>query len=350
MSIKEGELGMELLSDKDIFSDVRSYVETVKQEMHASGSALVIIKDDKFIYEGYSGTHHFGIGAKNVNATSRFNVYSVRVTYVGLAVAIAIHDGLLSLDDRVRDHLNEYDVDILGDTTIKHLLTRCTGLKFERNTVSRVFDLETNIEGKKPDLLAKIVYNATGKTVNEILTNKVFKPLNLTNTSWVTAGSDNLVCDFDVSTGFSTLRMGSNIGDERNLYVSARELALWGNLHLNKGRHEDEQILHRNIFDLATSIQSPNRLPKQLPKFGFLWWIKDRDVTFKYNELGSDLPDGTYQILGASGCSCTVIPQFNMVAVRMYNSIHAYEELGFDYIKDIQKFGNLIVQSANKLQ
>ena len=143
--------------------------------------------------------------------------------------------------------------------------------------------------------------------------------------------------------------MGSNIGDDRNLYVSARELALWGNLHLNKGRHEGKQILPRNIFDLATSIQSPDSLPKQLPKFGFLWWIKDNEVTVNYNEFGSDLPDESYQILGASGCSCTVIPKFNMVAVRMYNSIDAYENLGFDYIKDIQEFGNLLVQSANKL-
>ncbi|MCM3743198.1 beta-lactamase family protein [Sporosarcina luteola] len=340
---------MELLINKDFFNDVTSYVETIKEEMHASGSALVIIKDNKIIHEWYAGTHHFENGAKKVDDTSRFNVYSVRVTFVGLALAIAIHEGLLSLDDRVSDHLNEYDVDILGNTTIKHLLTRCTGLKFEKNTVSRVFDPETSIEGKKPDLLAKILYNATGKTVNEVLTKKVIKPLNLTNTGWVTEGNDNLVCDINLSTGYPTLRMGSNKGDDRNLYVSARELALWGNLHLNKGSHEGEQILPRNIFDLATSIQNPDSLPKQLPKFGFLWWIKDSEVNVNYNELGSDLPDGSYQILGASGCSCTVIPRFNMVAVRMYNCIDAYENLGFDYIKDIQRFGNLIVQSANNL-
>ncbi|REB10974.1 class C beta-lactamase-related serine hydrolase [Sporosarcina sp. BI001-red] len=340
---------MELFFNKDIFNDVSSYSEKVKNQMHASGSAVVIIKDNKLVHEWYSGTHHFEKGAKKIEDTSRFNVYSVRVTYVGLAVAIAIHEGVLSLDDKVSDHFNEYDVDILGNTTIKHLLTRCTGLIFEKNTVSRVFDLETNIEGKKPDLLAKILYNATGKTVNEVLTNKVIKPLNLINTGWVTEGNDNLVCDINLSTSYPTLRMGSNIGDERNLYISAKELALWGNLHLNKGKHEGKQILPRNIFDLATSVQSPNSIPSHLPKFGFLWWIKGSEVSINYNELGSDLPDGSYQILGASGCSCTVIPEFNTVAVRMYNSIDAHENLGFDYIKDIQKFGNLIIESVKNL-
>lgn len=173
----------------------------------------------------------------------------------------------------------------------------------------------------------------------------VFKPLNWTNTGWTTGGNRNLVCDINSSESYPSLRIGSNIGDERNLYVSTRELALWGNLHLNKGMFEGRQILPKEVFDLATSVQSPNTIPVQLPKFGFLWWIKDREVDVDYNELGSDLPYGSYQILGASGCSCTVIPEFNAVAVRMYNSLNASENLGFDYIKDIQMFGNLVISS-----
>ena len=145
------------------------------------------------------------------------------------------------------------------------------------------------------------------------------------------------------------MRIGSNIGDERNLYVNARELAYWGNLHLNKGIVEGKSILPQEIFELTTSVQSPTSLPRELPKFGFLWWIKDGDVAVDYNELGSELPDGSYQILGASGCSCTVIPEYNAVAVRMSNSLNAYENLGFDYIKDIQTFGNLVNATLKNL-
>ncbi|GIN58273.1 hypothetical protein J8TS2_25920 [Lederbergia ruris] len=173
----------------------------------------------------------------------------------------------------------------------------------------------------------------------------MFKPLNWTNTGWVIEGKNNLVCDIDSSKSYPTLRIGSNSGDERNLYVSARELAYWGNLHLNKGVFEGRSILPQEIFELTTSVQSPNSFPHQLPKFGFLWWVKDGDVSVSYNELGSELPDGSYQILGASGCSCTVIPEYNAVAVRMSNSLNAYENLGFDYIKDIQMFGNLVISS-----
>jgi hypothetical protein len=117
---------------------------------------------------------------------------------------------------------------------------------------------------------------------------------------------------------------------------------------LNKGLINREQVLPREVFDLATSIQNPKTLHHQLPKFGFLWWIKDSKVAYEYDELGSDLPDGSYQILGASGCSCTVIPKLNAVAVRMYNSLYTYDNEGFDHIKDIQTFGNLVVSALKE--
>ena len=339
---------MDLTLNNEVFKDITSYTEKVKKEMYASGSALIIMKDNKIVHEWYSGTHHFEKGARKIDYSSRFNVYSTRVTYVGLAIAIAAYEGSLDLEDKLSDYFNKYDIECLGDTTIRHLLTRCTGLKFENKNVYRLAAIGTNIEGKRPDLLAEIIYKATGKTVNQVLSNRVFQPLNWENTGWVTEAENNLVCDINTSESYPTLRIGSNIGDERNLYVSARDLASWGNLHLNKGMFEGRQILPKEIFDLATSVQSPNTLPHKLPKFGFLWWIKDREVSVDYNELGSDLPDGSYQILGASGCSCTVIPEYNAVAVRMYNSINAYENLGFDYIKDIQMFGNLVISSLNK--
>ncbi|RIU90151.1 serine hydrolase domain-containing protein [Oceanobacillus picturae] len=340
---------MNITLNKGAFNDVTSFTEKTRRDMGASASALVIMKNNTIVHEWYSGKHHFEQGAKKVNLNSRFNVYSVRVTYVGLAIALAVYDGFLNVDDKISDYLNEYNKDILGDTTIRHLLTRCTGLRFENDNVYRAFDLGTNIEGKRPDLLAKILFKTTGKTVNEIISNRVFKPLNWSNSGWVTEGNNNLVCDIDLSKGYPALRVGSNIGDGRNLYISARELALWGNLHLNQGIFEGNQILSQEVFELATSIQSPNTLPQDLPRFGFLWWVKKREASVNYYELGSDLPGGSYQILGASGCSCTVIPKYNAVAVRMLNSLNAYEQLGFDYIKDIKMFGNLVISSLKKL-
>lgn len=345
---ERGENPLKSNVNKDVFVDLTSYTEHVKKAMHASGSALVVMKDNKIIHESYSGTHHFEEGAREIDHSSRFNVYSVRVTYVGLAIAIAIDEGYLSLDDRLSKFLTEYDEAILGHTTIRHLLTRSTGLSFEQNKVVRNFEVGTNIEGKRPDVLAKILTKATGKTVNEMLTEKVFEPLHLTHTGWVTEGERNLVSDIDLSKNYPTLRIGSNVGDDRNLYVSARELALWGNLHLYRGLIDGEQALSKDVFKRITTMEIPRTIPRTYPTFRFLWWMKDRDVSVHFNELGSDLPTGSYQILGASGCSCTVIPAYNAVIVRMYNSVNASENVWFNYIEEIQEFGNLTVSSLRK--
>jgi len=337
---------MNLTLNKSVFTDITLYTEKIKREMHASGSALVIMKDNRIVHEWYSGTHHFEKGARKIDIASQFNVYSTRVTYIGLAIAIALYEGYLKLDHKISNYLFEYDKEILGETTIRHLLTRCTGLKMKNNNkVERVFNAGTDIEGKKPDLLAKILFNVTGRTVNEVLTERVFNPLNWTHTEWVTEGKKTLVCDIHAPKSYPTFRLGSNIGNERNLYVNARELAMWGNLHLNKGLCDGKQILPKEIFDFVTTIQSPETLPKHLPKFGFFWWVKNNEVSCDYNELSSHLPEGSYQILGASGCSCTVIPQLNTVAVRMYNSLCE----NFAYIKDMERYGKLLISCLKNL-
>ncbi|MBM7578063.1 serine hydrolase domain-containing protein [Jeotgalibacillus terrae] len=334
---------MNITTTQDSFTEITAYTEKIRQDMHASGSALLIMKDNRIVHESYAGAHHFQEGAKSINAASQFNVYSVRVTYIGLAAAIAVHNGDLNLDDKISFYLDDLDDEVLGESTLRHLLTRCTGLKIKNNAAKRLFEAGTNIEGKQPDIVARIIHKVTGRTVHGILTESVFKPLNMTQTEWVTDSKRNLVCDIHSPESFPSLRLGSNEGDERNLYVSARELACWGNLHLHKGFIEGKQILPREVFDLAVKVQSPDTMPDHLPKHGFFWWVKHDEVSYEFDELGSNLPEGSYQILGASGCSCTVIPDLNVVAVRMYNSLYTDELEKFDYIRDIRTFGDLVV-------
>ena len=118
---------MAVVSDMKSFQDLTKYTEGIKEKMHASGAALLIMKDNEVVHEWYSGTHHFEPGARNIDYYSQFNVYSTRVTYVGLAAALAVFEGYLNLDDQLSDYFKQLDKRILGETTVRHLLTRCTG-------------------------------------------------------------------------------------------------------------------------------------------------------------------------------------------------------------------------------
>lgn len=333
----------------DIFKSLDQYTKQIKDRIAASAAAVCVMKDNEIIHEWYSGNHHFHNGARKIDESSQFNVYSTRVTYVGLAAAIAINDGAVkSLDDPISKYIPFYDNIILGNTTIRHLVTRTTGLQFQGNgSVVRKYKEGTFFEGKKPEVLAAVIKNATGKTVAEIINERVLKPLGLTQTEWRTEGKETLVCDINDPNSYPTLRLESNEGSDRNLYVTARELALWGNLHLNRGDFNGQQILPKDLFENVTSIMTPDTLPVHLPRLGYFWWIQDKHVT--NSEIGPDLPEGTYQILGASGCSCTVIPNHKAVVVRMTNSLWTFGgKNGFDYIADIQKFGYLVEQALNE--
>lgn len=327
----------------DIFNELNQYTNQIKDRISASAAAICVMKDNEIVHEWYSGFHHFHKGARVVDVNSQFNVYSTRVTYVGLAAAIAIHDGAIkSLDDPISNYLTNYDSNVLGSSTIRHLVTRTTGLHFKGEAVIRKFDQGKSFEGKRPEILASIIKTATGKTVAEIINERVFKPMGMNQTEWRTAGKESLVCDITDPNGYPTIRLESDEGSDRNLYVSARELTLWGNLHLNKGFFQGNQVLPKEIFENVTSVMTPSSLPSHLPRLGFFWWIQDKDVI--NSEIGPELPDGSYQILGASGCSCTVIPKYKAVVVRMTNSLWTFGgKNGFDYITDIQRFGNLSV-------
>ncbi|CAG7653838.1 serine hydrolase domain-containing protein [Paenibacillus allorhizosphaerae] len=330
------------------FSALTEYTEHIQHRIAASAAALCIIKDNNIIHEWYAGHHHFHKGARKTGDTSQFNVYSTRVTYVGLAAAIAIDDGHIgSLDDRLSEYMPDSDKDVLGDTTLRHLVTRTTGLQFKGSQVTRKFAPGTALEGKKPEILAAIVKQATGRTVADIITERVLKPMNLTQTEWRTEGKETLVCDITAPDSYPTLRLESDEGSDRNLYVSAQELALWGNLHLNNGMHEGRQIVPKEVIDMAVSVQTPPSLPVHLPRLGFFWWIQHPRT--EQSEIGPHLPEYTYQILGASGCSCTVIPKHRAVVVRMTNSLWTFGgKNNFDHIADIQHFGNLAESALSR--
>ena len=119
-----------------------SWVEDIKERNHCSASALLILKDDEMVLEHYSGSHSNTEGSLPITQFSQFNVASARKSYLGLAVAYAIHEGKIkSLDDYAVNYFEEFDKELLGGTTIRNLITHSHGLNEDENgTVYREFN------------------------------------------------------------------------------------------------------------------------------------------------------------------------------------------------------------------
>lgn len=110
------------------YSALSSYVKDIQHLNQSSAAALLVLQDDRIMFEHYDGFHS-NHDSKVVDVNSMFNVASARKSYLGLAIAYALYEGKIRhLDDLVSDYFDEYDVGTFRGTTIRHLVTHSHGL------------------------------------------------------------------------------------------------------------------------------------------------------------------------------------------------------------------------------
>ncbi len=314
-----------------IFERLIALVGAVGKRNGSSAAALMIIRQGQIVAEWYDGRQTLDHQSRIVQRDSRFNVYSVRKSYIGFAVSYALQQGFIqSLDDLVSRYLDEPTSLILGQTTVRHLLTHIHGLDGEEETLIRRFE-----PGKKWNytntgilLLNRLVEKVSGMTVSELLQREVFTPQGLTETGWCVKEDDKLVHDVSAFRRQAPILLGSGHGDDRNLYVSTRDLAYWGWMHLTENP----------IFKRMITVQTPDSLDRRFPRQGFCWWVQTPSV--RMSEIGSSVPEGAAQIVGFSGCLCLIIPSYQVVAVRMYNSFGGR----LTFVRDARNFGDRLME------
>lgn len=325
------------------FAPIIEHVENTARLVDCTGSALLIVHNGKTVVEEYWGVHSEAESAKDIGAASQFHIASVRKNYIGFAAAYAVYEGFIkSIDELVTDYYPAGDLEHFKGVTIRHLLTHTHGLKNNEAEIQREFlpGESWAYRGIGIDTLTKVIENATGKSIAEILWDQAFNKMNFTETGWHAETHENLVEVIRDPDDPSWYNGTSISGNERNMYASVRELARWGELHLNEGLVEGERVVPSEIIALATSVQSPETIDANLPQNGFLWFVKDLPAT--KSEIGASVPKGSFQILGYTGVALLVIPQYNLVAVRAFNSFGSPE--GYDYLEDVRTFGDTIME------
>lgn len=325
------------------FAQVIEHVINTAGLVDCSGSALVILQNDEVVVEEYWGKQSKENDARDVQETTQFHIASVRKNYIGFAAAYAVHAGFIkSIDDLVTAYLPVDEQKLFEGVSIRHFLTHTHGLRSKEKETEREFlpGESWAYRGIGIDTLTKVIEKATGKSIAEILSDQAFSKMNFSETGWYAEMNKNLVEVIRDPDDPSWYNGKSVSGDERNMYVSARELAKWGELHLNQGRLGGQQIVPSEIIELATSIQSPETIDADFPQNGYLWFIKG--LPAKKSEIGDLLPKGSFQILGYTGVTLLVIPKYNLVAVRAFNSFGS--PAGYDYLEDVRSFGDVIVR------
>ncbi|HFJ9437653.1 MULTISPECIES: serine hydrolase [Bacillus] len=323
-----------------------SWVENIKEKNHSSATALCIIKDNKIVLEHYSGHHSNTSTNKKVTASSQFNVASARKSYLGLMVAYALYEGKInSIDDEAIKYFKDFDSALLGKTTIRHLVTHSHGLgETNDGTIFREFEpgqawayRDINVR-----MITRLIYQLYNKSFPELLKERVFDLADFKETGWRIQQDENLVKVVNNPSEDAISEIGTvDDGTEKNLFVSAREFAQWGNLHLNRGMINSKKIVPKEVIKIATSLQSPTFVNKELPQNGLFWFVQNDPALL--SELGERVPKGSFQILGITGPTILVIPEYNVVVAKMYNKRYNYG--GDNYLYYLREFSNLVADT-----
>lgn len=172
----------------------------------ALGAAVVVVKDGRVVLQRGYGRANLEHGIP-VTPQTVFDAASVAKQFTGLAIAILIEQGKLSLDDDVRKHLPEVP-DFGKPITVRHLLHHTSGLRdwFEALVLSGMapsdlITLDTILEmvrrqrdldfapGKEHsysntgyNLLAAMVARVTGQSFRAWTDENLFRPLRMRNT------------------------------------------------------------------------------------------------------------------------------------------------------------------------
>lgn len=235
-------------------------------------------------------------------------MYSLSKSFTSTAIGIAIHEGLLGVDDPVLsffpDDAPEVPSDNLQAMTVRHLLSMNTG--HHEDTLGAVW--RGNGEhgdnwvraflaqpvGHEPGswfvyntpatyMLSAIITQLTGETLIDYLRPRLFDPLGIEDPSW----------DADPQ--------GRSLGGT-GLHIRTEDIARFGQLYLQRGMWEGRRIVPETWVETATSIHSDTSNTQTNPD-----WSAGYGYQFWRNRNGSYRGDGAF------GQFCVVLPEHDAV-------------------------------------
>ena len=257
----------------------------------------------------YTDMHHFMVLRNGkVICEANFAPYRSRIWHVthsmcksitGMAIGLLVEEGKLSLDENIYDifqkKLNTFNKIFRPKVTVENLLTMTSGVTFNESGIVSGNDwltsyLNSSITGTPGEnfqynslntyVLSAIVTERTGQSLTEYLEPRLFAPLGITRYFWET-------CPKGITKG------------GWGLFLCTEDMAKLGQLYLQKGKWNDQQIIPEFWVEVSTAKHKESI--KGTFGYGYQLWMEARPGSFEFN--------------GMLGQNVIVYPDMNMVVV-----------------------------------
>jgi len=271
--------------------------------------SLMIVRNGYVVAEGWWYPY---------SADLKHQLYSLSKSFTSTAVGLAVQEGKLNVDDTVisffPEELPEEQSDYLKSMKVKHLLTMSVGHSEDTtgqlrddpdgNWVKKFLSLPIANEPGSVFLyntgasfmLSAIVQKVSGEKLIDYLKPRLFDPLKIEGMDWL-----------ENTQGINTGGYG--------LRVKTEDIAKLGQLYLQKGKWNDEQILTEEWVNEATTkrIDSKGSNPNDPPVTD---WNQGYGYQFWMSQSGGFRADGAFG-------------QFSLVSPE-HNTVVAITEESFD--------------------
>lgn len=283
--------------------------------------AVVVIHKGKLVYERYWN----GMDPQRPHWMA-----STSKSLVGTAAGILIHQGAVKPDARVKTYIPELAASGFADVTVDQLLDMTGGTHWDESMAalmdtksfarqygaaagswripgvesSGVYDFLPSVQQIRPhgesfvyntpqvDVLGWVLSRATGKPLERILSESF----------WTALGAESPAYYMLDTAGIPWATGG--------LSVSARDLAKFGQLMLDKGSYKQRQLIPAAVVEDIQYNANPDAFAKGshadlYPEGAYrkYWWLKNND-------------DGVYLAKGIFGQYIYINPAKNVVIVR----------------------------------
>ena len=279
---------------------------------------LVVVRNGRTVWKGDD--------VDNVHG-----VWSVTKSFTSTTLGLLIADGKCSLDTPAGKHVPQ-----LGENypslTLRHFVTMTSGYRAKGDEPKGGYihgPSDTPFEPGEPlfapgekyaywdsamNQFGNVLTRVAGEPLEELFRRRVAGPIGMDPKQWDWG-------DFGEVDGLVVNGGSGNHG--KHVHISARELARFGHLYLNRGTWAGKRVLDPEWVDAATRVSVPADLPLGQPEskidgrgvYGFNWWVNGTGANGKQKWPGA--PADTFAAMGFNNNKCFVVPSWGMVIVRL---------------------------------
>lgn len=274
---------------------------------------LVVIRNGRMIWRG-------------PNIDKRHGIWSATKSFTSTILGLLIEDGKCTLDTRAKDYVREM-AEYYPEVTLRHFTTMTSGYqaKGDQPAVSHG-QSATPFEPDRPlfsppgskyaywdsaiNEFALVLTRIAGEPIEELFQRQIADPIGMNRAQW----------DWGDIGKVDGLVVNCGAGNRTRVEISARELARLGLLFLNRGDWNGWQLISARWVKTATSVQVPASTPlghkiDGRGMYGFNWWVNGIKADGQRKWPGA--PTGTFAASGHNNNDMFVIPEWNMVIVRL---------------------------------